>query len=52
MALFGGTGTGKSTLLLNMAASNLDAGTDISRSELRELGLTVRRDTRTLKATL
>ena len=30
MALFGGTGTGKSTLLLNMAASDLDAGTGIT----------------------
>jgi len=30
MALFGGTGTGKSTLLANMAAADLDAGTGIS----------------------
>lgn len=30
MALFGGTGTGKSTLLSNMAASDLDAGTGIT----------------------
>src|SRR5579863_6745428 len=30
MALFGGTGTGKSTLLANMAASDLDAGTGIT----------------------
>ena len=30
MALFGGTGTGKSTLLLNMAASDLAAGTGIT----------------------
>jgi Helicase HerA, central domain/TraM recognition site of TraD and TraG len=30
MALFGGTGTGKSTLLMNMAASDLAAGTGIT----------------------
>jgi hypothetical protein len=30
MALFGGTGTGKSTLLTNMAAADLDAGTGIT----------------------
>lgn len=30
MALFGGTGTGKSTLLLNMAASDLAAGTGVT----------------------
>jgi hypothetical protein len=30
MALFGGTGTGKSTLLVNMAAADLDAGTGIT----------------------
>src|ERR1700735_1870571 len=30
MALFGGTGTGKSTLLTNMAAADLSAGTGIS----------------------
>ncbi len=30
MALFGGTGTGNSTLLLNMAASDLAAGTGIT----------------------
>ena len=30
MALFGGTGTGKTTLLKNMAASDLDAGTGIT----------------------
>src|SRR5579864_9241579 len=30
MALFGGTGTGKSTLLANMAASDLAAGTGIT----------------------
>src|SRR5580692_11023217 len=30
MALFGGTGTGKSTLLLNMAASDLAAGAGIT----------------------
>ena len=30
MALFGGTGTGKSTLLTNMAAVDLDAGTGIT----------------------
>jgi hypothetical protein len=30
MALFGGTGTGKSTLLVNMAAADLDSGTGIT----------------------
>src|ERR1700733_1173751 len=30
MTLFGGTGTGKSTLLVNMAAADLDAGTGIT----------------------
>jgi DNA helicase HerA-like ATPase len=30
MALFGGTGTGKSTLLVNMAAADLEAGTGIT----------------------
>lgn len=30
MALFGGTGTGKSTLLVNMAAADLDAGSGIT----------------------
>src|ERR1700684_1307271 len=30
MALFGGTGTGKSTLLTNMAASDLESGSGIT----------------------
>jgi ABC-type lipoprotein export system ATPase subunit len=37
MALFGGTGTGKSTLLMNMAASDLDAGTGVTVGSVRHL---------------